>query len=223
MAMLDIPAQYRGIIPLDAGETVSCNGYQATRSQEVMINGQPFRLFKMKGETGRGLFLVLYDPAHQEWYKVAGTPGLVKSIDYEKLGVSKSLELNELQALANQVQILEVLVTDTALPALRSPHLGPTVEFLNKENRGDRNFQLWLYSIYQFAFEHALELFRRFDIWVEDPNPGNIILHPETACDQGCVVLIDFASKTRRKNLNTSNEQLLQNKFAQQADRLIKR
>jgi hypothetical protein len=224
MTTVDIPSQYREIIPLNAGETVTCNGYRGTRSEDTVIRKQKISLFRMKGDIGSGRFLVLYDPSRQEWYKVAGTSGLVKSIEQEKLGVTKSLELNQLQALAKQIQMLEVLISNVTLPALRSPHLGPTIEFLNKENQDDKSFRLWLFSVYESAFQHALELFKGFEIWFEDPNPGNIVLHPNSdSCSDACLVLIDFSSKKRRKMLAPENENLLYEKFAQQAEMLMSR
>ncbi|MCD8485033.1 hypothetical protein LRY65_01550 [Candidatus Woesebacteria bacterium] len=209
-------------IARSSGETVTMNGWSADQSVSIGFEGSSSRVFRMKGSLQKGTFLILYDPANKWWYKVAGTPGTNRRIsEQEKAGITASLELSHGSHLIPLLKSGEIDVDNyPRVMALRTPHFGPSVEFLARESKGDNSVLNWLYSVYSVAFRHAIALLEEKTIWVEDPNPGNILLRAENQ-DFASVMIIDYTSKAFKREPTDRNRQLLENRFDKHAAKIL--
>lgn len=217
MPNIEVPDSIRGKISL-IEQSCKFNGYTGGQTMQVNISNECLGLTRVKGSIKKGTFCVLYNPETMEWYKVGGNSGMKHKIDNELYGMSCSLKLNSLNDLTSKLLIVEPSIDSVCLPAIRSPHFGPTVECLQR--RGDRELSLYLFSVYEVAYLHAMEMLNDYGIWIDDPNPGNIVLHRKGDSNID-VMFIDFTSSRFHASPTRKNEGFLQDKFQEHAERLI--
>lgn len=85
----------------------------------------------------------------------------------------------------------------------KTKHIGPTVEYICKELKGksiDDDTRKSLEGVVIKGFNLAVRLYILHDIWMEDPNPGNIVLNFDDVKDIK-IALIDFESMHQYKGV----------------------
>ncbi len=149
---------------------------------------------------------ILFNPVTLEWIK-ALPPNVPlqkdqdKRIKNEVMIIRASLEISGLSKLQNHVKELENLFLDGhPVFGFLTPHFGPSLDaLLYQVDNGSYNVtekQLTAEIsgyIYNQAFEHACQLCLKYGFWVQDPNPGNVIISYENGMFNDAL-LIDFAS-----------------------------
>lgn len=220
---ISIPTYFKDCYLCEAGKTLSINGFSSKDTLNLKFGNTKIKqVFRIKGKLQEGSFLVLYDPNENCWYKLAGSPRSNTKINtQEYTGITESLKLNGENNLVPKVKLDTAIVTSQEVAALKTPHFGPSIDFLRRESRGDKAVLDWLFDVYTIAFLHALKLFETTSIWTDDPNPGNILLRLRNASNAN-VMLIDFTSRKFQKEVTSKNCKILENKFSKHANRIRK-
>jgi len=211
MFKVDIPSAYKDKIWQAYTQPATFLGNKGV-ALPAAVEGKQVTLNRLKGRVDRNSCLVLQDPQTQAWYKVS-TPDETRLLEAEKQGQVASLQLNQLQQLAQSIEILNIYLLERQLPALRSPHLGVSIHALAHEHHHDREFRQWLAWLLTTAYWQAIDLLNRFDIWFDDANLGNILLRPSEDGQTAHLVLIDYAGYKRHPQQRQKDEQILQELF----------
>lgn len=158
---------------------------------------------------------ILFNPETNEWLKLVPVAAIGKQqrLLTERLQKSihcgkKALETSELPELAAQLRAASIMEADGSTTfGFIAPHIGPSLEYFQWALTGTRamidlsSFEgevlSFFSTVYRIAFFQAVDLFFRYGIWVDDPNPGNILLHEKDGSVH--VVLIDFSNSTQYK------------------------
>ena len=193
------------------------NGFRGSREIRIDLNGSNINAIKVKGNIGKGNYLILRIPETQEWIKAAGTQGLSSRIAHCADAISVSCRLNDLGKISNRIEISKIHYSGSELTAFCMPHIGPTIEYILIQNEGNSEIIGWLSSVYHAALAHALAVFNQSGYFLEDPNPGNIVL--KIFRDVVATILIDFSSKRSRREVSTKNERILKDRFTRQMER----
>jgi hypothetical protein len=199
---------------------VEINGYASRGKVTLSVNGEigewdSFKggvqedPIKHDGDMYEVLAMLGPDSNPEKWLKLVPA----RSIHYGKLrnrlqhslfSGQKALEVADMPELAAQFQECTVIGSrgdneNHTVYGFVSPHLGRTVQsFLVDIKRGripaasKPELFDFLAQVYGIAYKHAAVLFAREGVWMDDPNPGNIVLHQSERGIQ--VALIDFAN-----------------------------
>jgi hypothetical protein len=160
---------------------------------------------------------ILFNPKTSEWLKTI--PPEVRQTKHGREMYSRLLEAIECGkkalAVAELPHLIEtfrsVQVVDTngqTSDGFISPHIGPSLEYFiwaltQTRNRTDissygQDVIEFFQKVYYEAFFQAVDLYFRYGVWMDDPNPGNILLHERE--DKVCTVLIDFSNAKQRQD-----------------------
>lgn len=203
-----------------ANKTELTNGYTVKDTLSFKIGNKSVLVNRIKGGLKKMSCAVFHDSQNGEYYKIGGTFGMITRIEYEYLGISASLSINDLSDLSSRVTLITAEDSSVHLPMVRSPYFGCTLELLLKSNDGDRDVSNYMFSVYGLAFLQASEMLTKYGIFISDPNPGNIILR-KTGDNVANIIFIDFTGSSFYREPNYKNTLELQNRFQKQAE-LIK-
>lgn len=205
----------KGNISLPHELQVIANSYKTRAIIDLVINGKQEAWHSLKGgileqnkvdyKKLKGItYLVLYNPESNLWLKMVppetvqkSTEGLALRLKRSVPAAKKALRIAGLPDIAEQLMNCKIIITGKTVDGFISPHIGPSVDYylkklLPKGEQIDVNAKDFLSEVYRIAFNQALRLYLNHNVWVDDPNPGNILMH----FDQNNirVVLIDFAN-----------------------------
>ena len=233
------------------------NGYVSRGRVRLLVNGEvgDWNSFKggvredviaHEGDAYEILAKLGPDSKPEKWLKIvpvnAAHYGKLRNrLEHSFYSGKKALEVAGMQDLADGFQECTVVGSNgdndgKTVYGFTAPHIGRTVQsFLVDVVRGrvpagdKQELFEFLTQVYGIAYKHAAVLFAREGVWMDDPNPGNIVLHQS---DKGIrVALIDFANTrqgnpAQKGNLSDdelrkkiySNQGSLYNKFKKQCD-----
>lgn len=157
-------------------------------------------------------FGIFFDPTRNIWLKTV-PPETVDTPFYERfeqrlrksaLQQRVALDVAGLPDLKSQVKDVEVEIGGKKVYGFTAPHIGPSLEFMIFRLTGHRSGRVtnpdavdFLSHVYSIAADQAEKLYLDFGIWMDDPNPGNILLRQD---ENGThVVLIDFSNKVQEE------------------------
>jgi hypothetical protein len=117
------------------------------------------------------------------------------------------MEIAGVPELAEKVEECSVNIRGKDVYGFISPHIGQSMEhYINEASTRTDNqddVKKFINTVYAIAFDEALQLYEKYGYWMNDPNPGNIILHEKD--NQIHVVLIDFATNHQVKIIKPEN------------------
>lgn len=183
------------------------NGYKIKRSVSLVTDNKPKKWLELK--TG-GPFSIMYDPNESVWLKTV-LPQHRNTLYEDRIEQSCEAQQEMLSFvgsddIAKQCRVVKINwpLDDFSHKAFLSPHFGPTIQYLQKEkiySEKDLN------DFYYLGLSLAKQLLKKIGLWVDDPNPGNIIINDDST-KYNRVVLIDFSNKIikRKDNLVSRNE-----------------
>ncbi|MDP3988592.1 MAG: hypothetical protein Q8P80_05630 [Candidatus Levybacteria bacterium] len=229
---------------------IEVNGYLSRGKINLVVNGEKEEWHSFKGgaredavnhqgDTYEVLAKLGHDSMPEKWLKLVPPTTthynkLRKTLQQSFISGKVALKIAGMRHLAREFQECIVVKSSglekKAVYGFTSPHLGRTVEsFLKEKIPPEERKELlsFLADVYGIAYKHAATLFVREGVWMDDPNPGNILLHQSEDGIQ--VALIDFANErqgnpAQRGNLSDeelrekvySNPGSLFNKFGKQ-------
>ncbi len=185
---------------------VGVNGYETLRKDRMIVNGTEGVWHLMKGG-GKIKFEVFLNPDTNKWLKTMDPEVenvdkritmLRQGIDNVRTGLVES-GLNE-HAMAAKGCTVE-RSDGSFMVGHKTKHIGPTVEYICKGLKGksiDDNTRKFLEGVVIKGFNLAARLYILHDIWMEDPNPGNIVLNFDDM-NHIKIALIDFESMHQYK------------------------
>lgn len=192
------------------------NGYRVKRIIPLVTDNKPKKWLELK--TG-GPFSIMYEPNESVWLKTI-LPQHRNAL-YEKR-IEQSCEAQQemlsfvgLSNIAKQCRVVEINwpLDDFSHKAFLSPHFGPTIQYLQKEKLYSKKD---LSDFYNVGLGLAQQLLKKIGLWVDDPNPGNIIIN-DNLIKYNRVVLIDFSNKTVRKKDSLISRDQLEKSFCRNA------
>lgn len=196
--------------------SVEVNTYK-TRGEPfpVVIEGEERLWHSVKGGIGKGKngpvtggsFEILYNPETDTWLKIvppetSNSDRLTQRLK-TSVGILKvALEIAKLPELVSKIDEFDNIdIRNGQTYGFISPHFGPTVEFfmrtLKRTGQKPTPEALKFFSdVYKISFVQAVSLFLDYECWMQDPNPGNILLvgRPNNMLQ---VVNTDFANSTQ--------------------------
>lgn len=185
---------------------VEVNGYHTLREDLMTVNSTKRTWHLMKGG-GKTKFEVYFLPDTNEWLKTMDPEVenidkritmLKDGIDNVRTGLVES-GLNEYAIAAKGCTVERSDGSFTV--GHKTKHLGTTVEYIYKGLKGksiDDDTRKSLERVIIKGFNLAARLYILHDIWMEDPNPGNIVLNFDDMNDIK-IALIDFESMHQYK------------------------
>ncbi len=119
------------------------------------------------------------------WFKspVKLTEGNKRKMNIYAQALRMVLLYSGLTHLIDNVCACRMMVTEpqnvkTSEIALAMPHMGTTIDYLLRAVAVNEALMGWLYHVYSTGLEMAIKLLEENNIWVDDPNPGNIVVYP---------------------------------------------
>ncbi len=217
------------------------------------INGETADWHSVKGglrESKRGVvqskqggYEILFNPQTSEWLKAIpeGNGKAEKHLRKSVIMAKDALEVAGLPELTEQIKETSVVIRGKQHYGFISPHLGESVDHYREASKqkgyNPKEVEELITAVYETAYDQAVQLYAKHGHWMDDPNPGNILLH-ETPEGDLKVVLIDFANKIQHRSISpdkipdkifpgdtkitevrrrhTENLQVLRDKFAKQ-------
>lgn len=233
---------------LDPSLAIECANSYGTRGRpyEIVVNGNMEIWHSLKGgknptkETPlddiNASYEVLWSPATKRWLKLV--PPEVKNnlSNYQKLQdrlslsstiAKRALEVAGLPHLTDSISECSVEIRGEETSGFTSAHIGPSVQYLlerfSESNPipGQEIDTDSFSEIYKIAFDEAAFLYLRYGYWMDDPNPGNIILRDEA--DGVHVVLIDFSNQAQTEMIDFGipADKMLPEKYKEKMDKLL--
>jgi len=214
---------YEKLAPvLSATTEIKINGFKTRTRQLLEINGCKQLWHSVKGgveEDKKGdkkaSFEILYNPDNSEnhektgeWLKMVpfgarNAEGLENRLRDAAVVGREVLEKSGLtyHAIRFQESMVKTKEGDVTY-GFTTPHIGPTEEHILKEMYTyepdeSRIAQEFVERMHATSFKLAAWLYLEHGLWVEDPNPGNIIAN--FSGQKVIVSFIDFASRYNRK------------------------
>lgn len=187
---------------------VGANGYETLRKDIMIVNNIKGVWHLMKGG-GKTKFEVFINPDTKEWLKTMDPEVenidkritmLRQGIDMLRTGLVES-GLNEYAIAAKGCTVERSDGSFTV--GHKTKHIGSTVEYISEGLEGkskDDNMGKFLEAAVIQGFNLAARLYILHDIWMEDPNPGNIVLNFDDI--NGIkIALIDFESMNQYRGV----------------------
>lgn len=158
-------------------------------------------------QSKQGVYEILFNPQTSEWLKAIpeGNGKAEKHLRKSVIMARDALEVAGLPELAEQIRETNVVIRGKKHYGFISPHLGESVDHYGEASKekgyNPKEVDELITAVYETAYDQAVQLYARHGHWMDDPNPGNILLH-ETPDGDLKVVLIDFANKIQHKSVS---------------------
>lgn len=184
---------------------------------ELEVNGEKDLWYSLKGGIDQSKSLlgvkkddisyeIFLNPDKRLWLKVVPPESLTDDHNPVlenrlKLAINigrEAMNIAQLPEFADQYQELLVNIRGKDVLGFLSPHIGPTVKYCldsalqSKDHEVVADAVSFLSDVYEIGYEQASYLFLEHEYWMEDPNPGNIVIHEKD--NRLYVALIDFAT-----------------------------
>lgn len=210
--------------------TIEANSYKTRgRPIELSINGEKTEWHSVKGgvtyasdQNNKAIhsasYEILFSPATKEWLKIVPPEALLlkkSDVFTQRLKVSAeigrtALIVAGLPQLAAQFRDVSIKIKGEEVYGFISPHIGPSLEYLLYKASGQKkpktppnDTKKFFEIMYDEAYHQAEFLYLKHNMWMSDPNPGNILLHVEP--NDIRVVLIDFSTSEQVKDSQFSH------------------
>jgi hypothetical protein len=197
---------------ISKGRHLKVNGYTTKRVVDLSIKGA----ISVWNEVKPGsIFRVYFSRNNTEWLKVAND-GYEERLNRSYLAQLTVFELQNIHNLLPDCSLVEVNEKEIVHRGMIIPHLGPSIEYLLKEpdckyNRSD------LTDLYYQSYLVSKKLLDETGLWVDDPNPGNVIIHNHES--DTVPILIDISSENIRRRPTHSNHKKLFDNFVLQGQK----
>lgn len=192
----------------------SINGYTAKRV--VDISNQDNGIEKWYEVKNSNLFSILFNPESATWLKMVNDDEFNPRIEQSYQAQLAVLHLIGADLLMQKCNLVEI----GSKKGFTSPHFGETIESIIKARK--RKTEI-IYSeedlnwFYYQGYLLAKELLKESNWWMDDPNPGNIVISDRNLNIKSEVVLIDFSNKNSRRKFSNTNINELEFSFNREA------